>query len=364
MGRWHPYISWVGHRVREAGIHVDRLAQSADLPRVMFSPSAGNGGYSSGLRGYAIAKELRNFGWRTSVMPKQLELSQRQRLVHLECPDVIVLQKAKHPLNRPKFYPNATCVFDLDDSDFLDPIYQDGTIECMRSSSGVIAGSRFVAEFAGKYNSHVETIWTSSTPSKHQPEHKLLPPVVAFATSDADKYPRECAFVTSALSRVRSRDWQFWLFGVRDPIVGDRMVADLKDRGIPCQIFPFMGYAKFQKLMETVSIGLAPIVPSNSAEVAGKSFGKILSYLNCRAATVASDFADHPLFFENGTNGYLASSPAEFAKCIDLLLSNSQLREQVAERAYKDYVDKLSTHAAAKKTDIFIRELMKSPRRK
>ena len=364
MRQWQSYPSWIGHRVREAGIHVGRLSQSADLPRVIFSPSDGNRGYSSGLRGYAIAEELRNFGWRTSVIPKQLELSQRQRLVHLERPDVIVLQKAKHPLNRPKFYPNATCVFDLDDADFLDLTHQEGTIECIRNSSGVIAGSRFVADFAGKYNSHVEIIWTSSTPSKYRSEHKLMPPVVAFATSDADKYPRECALVTSALSRVRSRDWQFWLFGVHNPIVGQRMTTDLKDRGISCQIFPFMSYTKFMKIMEVVSIGLAPIVPSISAEVGGKSFGKFLSYLNCRVTTIASNFADHPLFFENGINGYLASSPSEFAEYIDLLLSDSELREQIAESAYKDYLDKLSTHAAAKKTDIFIRELMRSLRRK
>ncbi len=52
----------VGHRVWEAGVHVDRLFRSAGLPRVIFSVSDGNDGYSSGLRGYAIAEELRNFG--------------------------------------------------------------------------------------------------------------------------------------------------------------------------------------------------------------------------------------------------------------------------------------------------------------
>jgi glycosyltransferase involved in cell wall biosynthesis len=360
MGQWHPSISWVGHRVREAGVHVERLSQRADLPRVIFSVSRENDGYSSGLRGYAIAAELRNFGWRSSVIPKQLELSQRQRLMHLECPDVIVLQMGKHPLNRPKYYPNAICVFDIDDADFLYPVHRDGAIECMQNSSAVIAGSRFVADFARKYNSRVEVIWTGSSPTKFRPVQKLMPPVVAFAVSNASAYPEECELVMSALTRVRSKDWQFWLFGVNEPDVGSRMTAVLRERGISCRSFEFMNYPKFQKKMEMVSIGLAPIVPSNSPLIAGKSFGKILAYLNCRAATVASDFADHPLFFQNGINGYLASGPEEFAERIELLLSDSELREQIAERAYKDYIEKLSTRAVAKKTDIFFRELMGS----
>jgi glycosyltransferase involved in cell wall biosynthesis len=234
----------------------------------------------------------------------------------------------------------------------------------MVNSAGVIAGSSFVADFARRYNSRVEVIWTGSTPVKYRPAQKLMPPVVAFAVSNASWYPEECALVMSALSRIRSKDWQYWLFGVNDPGVGHGAIKDLQDRGIVCRTFPFMNYPKFLKTMEMVSIGLAPIVPSNAPHIAGKSFGKILSYLNCRAPIVASNFADHPLFFENGINGYLASSPAEFAECIDLLLSNSELREQIAERAYKDYIDRLSTHAAAKKTDIFIRELMRSLRRR
>ena len=364
MRQWHSYTSWVGHRVREAAVHVDRLSQNPSLPRIIFSVGNDNMGDSSGLRGYAVAKELQKFGWRTSVIPKQLELSQRQRLVRLERPDVVVLQKGKHPLNRPKYYANATCVFDIDDADFLEPSHREGTIECMANSAGVIAGSSFVADFARRYNSRVEVIWTGSTPSKYGAAQKAWPPVVAFAVSDVSLYPAECAFVVSSLSRVRSKDWQFWLFGVNDPSLGQRMTADLQDRGISCRIFSFMNYQKFLRTLEMVSIGLAPIVPSNAAHIVGKSFGKILSYLNCRAATVASDFADHPLFFQNGINGYLASGPEEFAECIELLLSDGELREQIAERAYKDYIDKLSTHAAAKKTDNFIRELVRSLQRK
>jgi glycosyltransferase involved in cell wall biosynthesis len=355
--KWHPYVSWVGHRVREAAVHADRLRQSADLPRILFSVGNDNRGDSSGLRGYAIARELKKYGWRTAVIPKQLELSQRQRLVRLERPDIIVLQKGRHQLNRPKYYANTTCVFDVDDADFLDPAHRKGTIECMANSSAVIAGSTFVADFARKYNPRVEVIWTGSTPISFAGAQKPLPPVVAYAVSNASLYPRECELVVSSLARVRRKDWQFWLFGVSDPIAGQRTIQDLQDKGISCRLFPLMNYRKFLKTMEMVSIGLAPLVSSSEARTDGKSFGKILSYLSSGAATIASNLADHPLFFKHGVNGYLASSPNEFAECVELLLSDGELRDQIARRAYRDYVDKLSTHAAARRMDSFMRKL-------
>jgi glycosyltransferase involved in cell wall biosynthesis len=358
--RWPPYVSWVGHRLREASIHIDRFSQAADLPGIIFSVSDVNNGYSSGLRGYAMARELRKFGWRTLVFPVQLELSQRRRLVCLEGPKVIIFQTARHFLNRPKYYEDQICVLDIDDADFFEPLYQERTVECLANSAAVIAGSRFVADFARKYNSQVEIIWTGSTPSKHKPAQKVWPPVVAFATSNVDYYPAECALVVSALSRVRRNDWQFWLFGVGNSDVGQRMIKDLQNRNIVCRTFPFMNYQKFLRTIEMTSIGLAPIVPSNAAHIVGKSFGKVLSYLSGRAVTVASDYADHPLFFQNGINGYLASSPKQFAECIELLLADGELRGRIAERAHSDYIEQLSTRAAAEKADIFLRELTRS----
>jgi glycosyltransferase involved in cell wall biosynthesis len=357
---WPPYVSWVGHRLREANIHIDRLSQAADLPRAIFSVSDVDNGYSSGLRGYAMARELRKFGWRTLVFPVQLELSQRQRLVHLERPDVIIFQTARHLLNRPKYYPGQLCVLDIDDADFFEPLYQERTMECLANSSAVISGSRFVANFARKYASPIEVIWTGSTPTKHKPAEKVWPPVVAFATSNVDYYPAECALVASALSQVRRNDWQFWLFGAGDSDVGQRTTKELQDRNIVCRTFPFMNYQKFLRTIEMASIGLAPIVPSDAAHIVGKSFGKILSYLSGRVATVASDYADHPLFFQNGINGYLASSPKQFAECIELLLADGELRGRIAERAHSDYIERLSTSAAAKRADIFLRKLTRS----
>jgi glycosyltransferase involved in cell wall biosynthesis len=187
---------------------------------------------------------------------------------------------------------------------------------------------------------------------------KLNPPVIAWGISSAGGYPEEAALVASALARVRNNNWQFWLFGVKRENGNLPLIASLKDRGVPCQVFQPLPYDEFLNVLEEASIGLAPLVPSASAFSAGKSFGKVLAYLDCRVSIVASNCAEHPMFFRHGKNGFLASNAAEFAECIDLLLSDGDLRTRVTELAHHDYVDKLSIGSVAREMDTLLRPLV------
>jgi hypothetical protein len=357
-----PY-RWLGHRIREAKVHIDRLLQKPQLPRIAFSVGDGDNGQSSGLRGYELARELRSLGWRTIVFPKQLDLSQRARLMRSEHPDIVVLQKSRHPLNRPKFYPGAICVFDIDDADYLNLAAREAVIECMSASARVVAGSRVIAAYAAKHNPNVDVIWTGSRPRSSPKRGKLSPPVVAWAVSQAAGYPEELSFVFAALAKVKSTDWQFWLFGFDDWQICSSLFEPLKARGITCRTLPFMPYRSFLQVLDLVSIGLAPLLPDASPFSAGKSFGKVLGYLNCCVPIVASNAVDHPLFFKHGENGFLETTADQFAERIDLLLSNPELRNQIAERAFQDYNDKLSIHASALRMDAILRPLISDRRR-
>lgn len=349
---------WIGHRLREALVHVDRTLQNSKSPRIAFCVGDGDGGMSSGLRGYSLARQLRKLGWRTIVIPKQLELSQRQRIFRLEKPHIIILQKSRHPLNRPRFYKDSICVFDIDDAEFLDENAREGAVECLRQSDHIVAGSRFVSDYARQHNPIVDIVWTSSTPRILPKRTKLDPPVVTWAVSSASGYAEELSLVISALNVVKSRNWQFWLFGAKDLQEGRLMVKPIEEKGILCRVFPFMDYEAFLRMLEDTSIGLAPLVPSVSKFSAGKSFGKVLGYLNCDVAIVASDSADHPLFFNHGINGFLASDATQFAESIDLLLSNPALRQRITACARHDYMERLSTEAAARKMDSILRPLV------
>jgi hypothetical protein len=352
-------VSWVGHRIREARVHLERLSQSSGLPSIAFSVTEENNGFSSGLRGFAVAEELRKLGWRSIVLPKQLELSQRQRILRWEETDILVLQKSRHPLNRPKYYQGTTCVFDIDDADFVNPAFRDSTIECLQGSQHIIAGSRYVAEFSRRHNAAVDIVWTGSYPRKRHTARKAEPPAVAWAISDVSHYSGEFELVMDALARVRNRNWQFWLFGANDTNIVRPKLTFLTNNGIQCRTFPFMRYKQFLATLQSAAIGLAPLVPSASTFSAGKSFGKVLGYLDCRAAIVASNTADHPLFFRHGINGLLVSSTEELSENVDLLLSDPSLRQRISAQAHRDYLEQLSIRAVTRQLDAILRPLVR-----
>jgi spore maturation protein CgeB len=66
---------------------------------------------------------------------------------------------------------------------------------------------------------------------------------------------------------------------------------------------------------------------------------------------VASDAADHSLFFDSGRNGILAESLDSWHDAITFLVANPYERRRMAESAKADFLSHLSIQAAAQKVD-------------
>jgi glycosyltransferase involved in cell wall biosynthesis len=356
--------SWAGRHVREFAVQLQRLQPESDL-RVVFCVNGPKNGQSSGLRGYYIAEALRPLGWRSIVIPPHLNLSQRQRIIQAEKPQILVLQSSRLLLNRPHLYPDQICVYDIDDADFLDPRdeVQQAVLSCAKGSRAATAGSHYIANFLKQYCQHVEVIWTGSQPLQHsQPPIKANPPVVCWACADPHAMHEEASVVQAIMLRLSSHlPCQFWLIGVQDRSKGEAFVQPIADRGIPCKVFPFMPYGKLLKTLEQVSIGLAPLVIEKSPFSAGKSFGKVLAYLNTYTVVVATDCVEHPLFFRSGENGILVSTLAEWVESVEFLLSHPARLRQMAEQAKADYVARLSIQEVARRTDLLFRQLVTKP---
>ena len=84
------------------------------------------------------------------MIPAQCDHAQRQRIIRWEKPDVILIQKGRHALNWPHFYPGVPLVFDLDDADFLDNGQSKQLEACCAASRAVIAGSRRIANWCSQ----------------------------------------------------------------------------------------------------------------------------------------------------------------------------------------------------------------------
>jgi hypothetical protein len=351
------FKSFAGHRLRELAVHASRLRQPARLRRIVISPCASRSLGSSHLRAYELGLELRRHGWRVTILPPQLERLQRQRIVRLENPDVILLQKARHPLNRPSLFPGRMIIFDIDDADYLDDKQRDPVIECCRQSQLVIAGSSAVANWCSQYNSNAVVVWTGTPvlPRKHGTDPAERAPIVAWAHSDPLGYPRECELIRAVICALaQTAQFEFWLYGAGDGPSVEGFLGPIRQAGVRVRVIPFMKYRRFLASLEGVAVGLHP-VSQDSPFSLGKSFGKVLGYLAAHVAIVASNALDHPKFFRHGENGLLASTTEEWVSGTRALLLDTLLRRRLANTAYIDFERELTIEAAANKVDGFLR---------
>lgn len=77
----------------------------------------------------------------------------------------------------------------------------------------------------------------------------------------------------------------------------------------------------------------------------GKTSLKILEYMACGVATVASTFGEMPHIIQDGMNGYLASSEEEWVEKLKKLLSNKDLRVRFGKVGQKTVQENYSYDA-------------------
>jgi hypothetical protein len=351
--------------------------QDSTRQRVLVFPSYGPDDGASRLRGWTIATALRDCGWRATAVPPQLTLSQRLRLIRRERPSVLLLQQARHPLNRPALYCelDVPAVFDLDDADWLDVNREGMIVECCRDAAAVIAGSRFVGEFCRRHNSQTTVVWTGAPmpmpgtrSSMPFPPPQNRSPIVTWAQADPLNCPHEAAFVADVMLELARRGARFTLrlYGRRaENAAGlESYLAPLRKAGIAAEAYPFADYRRFTDSLREVAVGLQPVSPQ-SAYSQGKSFGKVLAYVASGVAVVAANALDHPLFFRDGENGLLMPHDVnKWARAIEQLLYDPQMRRRLAQRAYADAGSKLSTAAAAGAVDPVLRTVVRRAQRR
>ena len=117
-----------------------------------------------------------------------------------------------------------------------------------------------------------------------------------------------------------------------------------------------MPYDRFLCALDDVAVGLSPICPETPFS-RGKSFGKVLAYLDRGVPVIASDEADHSLFFTPGT-GIIGNDPALWAEAVEGLLGDAAARQAMADAGHAALCARLSTAAAARQVDRLLRGLI------
>ena len=342
----------------EFELHKKRFRMPRTRPCLVVFPNNQPWESSANLRAWMVAAELEKLGWRVVVVPQPLSLSQRQRIVRLEKPNVILMQQFLHPLNRPHLYFPIPSVIDTDGAEFLDPRWQSLIFESSRNARALVCGSHFVADSLRPHNPSVHVIWTGSPgaalPPKIRPDSRG--PIVAWAHATPLRYPIEAALMQSVMVEVSQRiKCTFWLFGT-DESQAHSWFAPIRTAGGNCVAISPMPYDEYLAKVSEAAIGLMPVCTEHDFS-RGKSFGKVLAYLAGQTAVVATAAVDHPLFFSSRTNGILVSnSVACWVDAIVELLTDLPLRQSIGESGWDDFNRRLTTQVFAKMLDPILRE--------
>jgi glycosyltransferase involved in cell wall biosynthesis len=317
---------------------------------------------SSLLRIYAVAEALKARGWSIMVLPAGLDLGQRRRLLARFAPDVVVMQGARHPLNRPALYPGFRIAYDMDDADFELPQFAQAVREAMTQVDVVLAGSRHVADWCRAQGAEARVVWTGAPLSRGpRPPQAGRPPLVAWAQSEPVNYVLERGLVLDVMRRVAARrpGVGLRLFG-RRPGDDEALLDPFREAGVVPEWLPMLPYERFLAALDDVAVGLSPICPENAFS-RGKSFGKVLAYLDRGVPVVASDAADHSLFFTPET-GILSNDSGVWAAEILRLLEDPAARQGMADAGHRALEARLSTGAAADAVDAVLRGLVETGR--
>jgi hypothetical protein len=341
----------IGNIAREILVHAEIIkSRKSQKKIVMFPWQSERGSSSSRERVYRMAIHLKALGWRVIVVPYQLSLKQRQRLLKIEKPDILFLQTIRHPLNSPELYQANHIVFDIDDADFENPAALESVIDCCTGSSMVICGSTYIRDFCLQYNDRVHVVWTGMENQHAQ----YSPPstrsnIVAWGTSNSHAYAAERAFVGKVAKILSKRiEFELWIYGATNHSDLLKFQEEMEHIGVRCKLIAPMSFTEYHKSLESCAVGLHPISLENPFS-RGKSFGKLNSYMQRGVPIVTQHALDYPEFFIDGKSAVLADGEEEWADRIEELLRQPALRDSLASNAFSAFLQELDTHTVAKK---------------
>jgi glycosyltransferase involved in cell wall biosynthesis len=292
--------------------------------------------------------------WRTIVQlhPNFLVLHRNSNLV-----DFAMIKRIK------KSHPGIKIIFDYDDALFH--VRLPGRIasyshlnQILSISDGVTAGSHYLKEFACKLNKNVT----------------LMPSPVDMNLFDpSTRRVGNSSTITIGWLGAGVRSQLRYLRILKDPLNALAQKYDLKlkivsaltkaikvefsnqrfdvdfglDHWVPIEQTP--------ALISDFDIGVMPLTDDPWSR--GKCAMKLLEYMSMKLPTVSSAVGENRYVIDHGRDGFLATSPEEWADCIEALIINDDLRREMGENGYSKIERTYSLPAVVNTLEGAVREI-------
>jgi glycosyltransferase involved in cell wall biosynthesis len=108
-------------------------------------------------------------------------------------------------------------------------------------------------------------------------------------------------------------------------------------------------------LIQSLDVGIMPL--QNDPWTRGKCAYKLVQYMACGVAVVASPVGLNTQIVQHGVNGFLADTEQEWRECVARLLSDPQLREDMGAAGRRQIEERYSLHVWAPKVADILRSL-------
>ncbi len=261
------------------------------------------------------------------------------QLRHVPGADVVFFRGLAFPYGPPVLercarLMNRRIVVDLDDAIWEPAAYVDSpfarlvdagwTRKMCRISAHVIAGNAYIATYTRQFNSNVTIIPTCVDMDTHRAKR--------LKTNDADQ-PVVLGWtgLYSNLGYLNAIEEPLRALAKRQSIT--LMIASNRDytlEGVDVVNHRWVLEKEIDYLQEP-DIGLMPLIDSERAK--GKCAYKALEFMSVGTPCVISPVGMNAEVIEDGVNGFLASTPADWTERLERLIVDTDLRHRMGEAA-------------------------------
>jgi len=251
-------------------------------------------------------------------------------------------------------------IFDFDDAVWLPNISESNkkfewlknpgkTSDLISLADKVIAGNRYLAEYAGRYNGSVIVI-----PTTIDIEYHIRKPI-------EKKDGRICIGWTGSHTTIQHFERAVSVLKMLKEKYGDniyfKVIGDSSYENMELGIrgFPWKFETEIADLLE-IDIGIMPLPDDEWAR--GKCGLKGLQYMALEIPCVMSPVGVNTEIVSDGLNGFLASTEEEWVEKISKLIESAELRKRIGIEARQTVVESYSVESQKEKYLACLRELL------
>lgn len=243
----------------------------------------------------------------------------------------------------------AKVIFDFDDAIWLLDVSQhnrmfsfaknpEKTSKLIALADRVIAGNKYLANYAKRFNSDVTIIPTTVDTDRFRTKRTERSGPLTIGWTGSLTTVAHLKLALPTLKRIKEAYPSVHFRFIGD----DGFRPDLDD----CEVLPWRADSEVDDL-DQIDIGIMPLPDDEWAK--GKCGLKGLTYMALEIPTIMSPVGVNAEIIEHGVNGMLASSNKEWFTCLSRLVEDEALRQQLGKAGRQTVVDHYSVLANREK---------------